>query len=109
MKLFYDTPCGGCPRDAACYDLDCKRWRQQFLAAWDSFRDYPRREYRRMAKESGREVFRYAHPDEIRAYLKNGPCPRCPGEKTCRVPCPAYWRWWDARMEKYKLSITNYE
>ena len=102
MILTYDTPCGGCPREAQCYDLGCKRWREQFLAAWEEFRGYPQREYRRMAKETGRQVFRYAHPDEIRDYLKNGPCLRCPGEKTCRVPCPAYWRWWDARMEQLR-------
>ena len=50
MSLTYDTPCGGCPREAQCYDLGCKRWREQFLAAWEEFRGYPQREYRRMAK-----------------------------------------------------------
>lgn len=93
----YPNPCNTCDR-TACNHLKCEPWLKRFRTIWKQFNDYPARAYTSEQTENS-TVFRYEHPGIIRRYLENGPCAECQRAKVCEVPCSAYWRWWDARME----------
>lgn len=95
------SPCTAC--SSRCTGLECPRWCEWFADRWDDIRKYAMREYKKPV--SRREVFVYEHPDVIRDYINNGVCSRCQRNKVCSTPCPAYWRWWDARMEIARMKV----
>ena len=101
----YPNPCDGCDK-AACKYQKCPQYLKRFRTMWKQFNSYPVRRYRAM-KRMKREKYIYEHPDMIRQYLKNGPCAKCKAAGECDTPCPAYWRWWDARMEwlKWRMGL----
>lgn len=90
----YPNPCDTCTEECSGYH-GCDRWEMRFRTIWKQFNSYPLRQYRKGKTE---KVFAYEHPDVLQRYLAEGPCKKCPCEKTCDVACPAYWSWWDARM-----------
>lgn len=95
----YPNPCEKCEKADNCYDYrKCTPWKQRLNTIWKQFNTYPARVYR-VQKTMKRKKFTYEHPDIIRRYLEKGPCEKCQREKSCETPCPAYWGWWDARME----------
>lgn len=91
------SPCAACPRQ--CGDRYCEAYRLWVKEQWARFRGRYMAAYRE--RLSG-DKFYYAHPDELRRYLREGVCGGCPARRVCENPCPAYWRWWDARMERLK-------
>lgn len=72
---------------------DCAgcQWRAEYLVRQEWIREYAR------AVGIGDRKFRYEHPDELRRFLRLGPCVECELEAVCDLPCPAYARWWDLR------------
>lgn len=82
----------GCRRRGTHYKA-CPRWNHWFLWWWKRFQDIYNR------RKSVVEKFRYLHPDEVRRYLQRSPCSGCSDQKKCDVPCEAYLKWYNARIE----------
>lgn len=100
--MAYPSPCDTCEKVESCRKkLGCEAWRIRYYYRQKQMNAYSRRAMRPQIV-SGRSVFVYEHPDKIRRYLKYGPCKGCNAEEVCDTPCPAYLRWWDARMEWIK-------
>lgn len=95
----YPDPCDSCKKSEKCTN-GCSDWKIRYRHRQKQINIYAHRNRYKMPKY--REVFIYEHPDEIRRYLKNGPCVHCKAKETCDIPCSIYWRWWDARMEWLK-------
>lgn len=95
----YPNPCDTCTEECSGYH-GCARWEMRFRTIWKQFNTYRIRQYRKSERQQTK--FCYEHPDVARRYLKNGPCKGCQFEKLCDVPCPQYYRWWDARMAVLK-------
>lgn len=97
-------PCESCA--ARCKDWMCDAYRRWIGDQWELFQGRFLGDYR--GRLSG-DKFYYAHPDEVRRYLQEGVCGGCRAEGICDTPCPAYWRWWDARMEVAKMLAEHRE
>lgn len=95
----YPDPCIACKRvGQKCTYQKCTAWKTRYIYRQKQINAFARRPVR-LAAVDGRRVFRYEHPDIIREYLAHGPCRHCKAAEVCGTPCPAYWSWWDARME----------
>lgn len=101
----YPSPCDKCERCVA--SNGCEAWKIRYLYRQKQINSYAKNLYK--AKPSGQTFFCYEHPDITRRYLADGPCKACAAAEKCSTPCPAYLRWWDARMEiiKDKLEAPN--
>ncbi|MBO4938885.1 MAG: hypothetical protein J6C98_07800 [Oscillospiraceae bacterium] len=98
--MSYPDPCNVCTK-ARCVTNGCVDWRIRYLFRQKQINLYARKLLQGGSHKTG-EAFRYEHPDIIRRYLKNGPCRGCNAEAVCDTPCPAYWRWWDEKMEEFR-------
>lgn len=99
----YPNPCDKCER-AKCIAGGCAEWKTRYRYRQKQINAHTRKMFR--GKEPRiREKFLYEHPDAIRRYLENGPCKGCNAEAVCDTPCPAYLRWWDARMEQIRKKV----
>lgn len=90
------SPCEECRRAGRCRDMGCKQYRAWIDAQWQRLNGRFMEAY---GAGLSSDKFYYAHPEEVRRYLRQGVCHGCPAERVCGSPCPVYWRWWDARME----------
>lgn len=95
----YPNPCDTCSQ---CTNTGgCEEWKIRYRYRQKQINAFAKnlaREYRNVKTQK----FTYEHPDIIRQYLHDGPCAQCKAAESCETPCPAYWRWWDARMEWMK-------
>lgn len=99
----YLNPCDSCEKAEDCrLGYGCDRWKIRYLYRQKQINAYARKLADHTYKPEPGKAFVYEHPDIIRRYLRNGPCGHCQREKVCEDPCPAYWRWWDARMEWFE-------
>lgn len=90
------SPCETCTRsEYGC--TGCDPWRQYYGQKQSRINAYARQLYQPRVASSTK--FCYAHPDEVRRYLRHSPCESCQANNICDTPCAAYLRWWDARME----------
>lgn len=90
------SPCETCSRDEyGC--TGCDPWRQYYRRKQDRINAYARQLCQPRLLDSAK--FYYSHPDEARRYLRCSPCEGCQVNNICNIPCAAYLRWWDARME----------
>lgn len=102
--MSYPNPCDSCGKDHCTIYRDCSRYLKRLNTIWKQFNAYPARVYRAQ-KTMRNEKLIYEHPDIIRQYLEKGPCAACKRAEECETPCPAYWNWWDARMEWVKRRL----
>ena len=100
----YPSPCDTCEKaDSCALGYGCEDWRIRYMYRQKQINIYARNLY--SEKPSGQAFFCYEHPDEKRRYLAEGPCKRCTAAEMCSTPCPAYLRWWDARMQIIKAKM----
>lgn len=98
----YPSPCLNCEK-TVCAEKRCPEWLVRYLYRQKQINAYSK--YGRPQKLEKRHCYVYEHPDVIRDYLQKGPCRFCKREKVCDIPCPAYWRWWDARQEWHRRRL----
>lgn len=98
-------PCDFCSN---CVDdfRQCAPYHDWFCNAWLRYQQYVPRDYWDH-RRNPEEKLKYVHPDVLRRYLRDGPCPRCNCRVGCDVPCAQYRCWWDARMVWLKWNIEN--
>ena len=99
------SPCNKCTWDSCqptgkhyqkCYAY------QKWVSWW--WKQYKKLFYR--TEPAGKsEKFTYSHPDTVRRYLQESPCTGCRVQDTCDIPCKAYLRWYDARMEITRKKV----
>ena len=99
-------PCLECTRvrdPQSCENKGCKDWQAWFLHRWEAMRQNIRSQMeastiRDIGIPLGGET--YAHPDQIRGYLRENPCQRCLCPKNlCHIPCPARMAWAEKQNE----------
>lgn len=94
----------GCPArccaDPPCLEGRCV-WLARYLVRQKWINAYAR------SVGLGKQVFRYAHPEDQRRYSRQGPCERCAIGEVCDMPCPEYVEWWDLRMEKLRRAMAT--
>lgn len=108
MEKDYPNPCYKCDKAKTCRTQHgCIDWEIRYRYRQKQINAFADRLKRR--KKFAREKFTYMHPDEARRYLKEGPCKSCKADSVCDTPCPAYLRWWDARMRLWSkvYEISN--
>ena len=94
----YPHPCDTCEEAATCVRGNgCDKWRIRYLYRQKQINAHARA--RTTKSLATQKAFAYEHPDLVRRYITHGPCEKCKAAKVCDTPCPAYLRWWDARME----------
>lgn len=103
----YPSPCLKCDKEyckkGGSNHKECAEWLTWFRWWWKWFRtNLPKAEAAR--KERANKFF-YAHPDEIKRYINGDPCEGCALKKNCDIPCNAYLRWYDARMEITRKKV----
>lgn len=104
MANRYPSPCDSCQKATACtFGYGCMDWRIRYYYRQKQINAY----YRKLlqVKPAEEATFVYQHPDLIRRYLTEGPCKGCKAEQVCDVPCPAYLRWYDARMKIARKKV----
>ena len=98
----YPNPCDTCKHCTA--PNGCIKWRIRYLRKQKMINAFAKRLWASGGKSPDKQQkFCYEHPDIVRRYIQRGPCAGCRFEKTCDIPCGAYWNWWDARMEWMKV------
>jgi len=104
MANTYPNPCDTCKSAASCrLGYGCTDWQIRYRYRQKQINAYARNLLR--VKITEQTKFVYQHPDVIRRYLAEGPCKACKAESVCDTPCPAYWRWWDARMQIIRKKV----
>lgn len=81
----------------------CEAWRIRYLYRQKQINANARAQAAKGL--STQKAFAYEHPDLVRRYIADGPCKGCKAAKACDTPCPAYLRWWDARMEIARRKV----
>lgn len=103
-KTNYPNPCDSCKKPDGCSGgYGCQAWRIRYRYRQKQINAYGRKLMQGGSGETS--VFVYPHPDETRRYLADGPCKACKAESVCDTPCPAYLRWWDARMQITRKKV----
>lgn len=103
MANNYPNPCDTCKK---CTNSGgCVPWKMRYRYRQKQINAFGKGLYQK--KESTQKVWAYQHPDDARRYLADGPCKGCKAEPVCETPCPAYIRWWDARMTALKIELQN--
>ena len=85
-------PCNGCRQRGACPQMECARWREWFLDAWEGISRKAVSEARLRNRLSGDRLF-YGMPHEA-----VDPCEKCAVRRICDVPCQRRLWWWDHQM-----------
>lgn len=97
------TPCETCSRsEYGC--TGCEMWREHYHRRQAQINAYARSVCQPKMDISAK--FRYAHPDEVRRYLRHNPCEDCQCRYFCNTPCDAYLQWWDMRMKWIRRNFT---
>lgn len=100
MQSKYPSPCLKCDKDYCkkCGDhyKECAEWLTWFRWWWNRFRVTFTAAPKKVQEN---DKFCYSHPDQVKRYLKLGPCAVCSAEQNCDTPCKAYLRWYNGRME----------
>lgn len=102
----YPSPCIICKCDCGKsrpHYLYCARYRTWINTWWLRFNAIYHKLCR--ARRTISQKFLYEHPDEVRRYLRDGPCTYCKVAGDCETPCAAYWQWWDARQEWHRRRL----
>lgn len=100
--MAFTNPCNECDKEAPeqCNSFrDCRRYHYWLNYCWKCARVAAKSA---MRAEKSETKFVYHHPDEVRRYIKDGVCSKCPLNGNCDEPCGAYWDWWDTRMEYFR-------
>ena len=97
--MSYPNPCNRCEKDCP-YTL-CAEYQKYIRWWWKRFKVI----FHQPVQDRNQEKFIYAHPDQVRRYLEEGPCKGCRIKDTCDTACKAYARWWDARMEIVRKKV----
>lgn len=104
MANTYPSPCDTCKTASSCKrGYGCVDWRIRYRYMQKQINAFARSLLQ--AKTTEETMFVYQHPDVIRRYLADGPCKGCKAESVCDTPCPAYLRWWDARMQITRKKV----
>lgn len=103
-KQGYPSPCETCEKAESCkMGFGCAAWQIRYRYRQKQINAFAQKILQ--AKPTGETMFAYRHPDETRRYLAYGPCNGCKAEQVCNTPCPAYLRWWNARMELTRRKV----
>lgn len=106
MANAYPNPCDTCQDAASCkFGYGCTAWQIRYRYRQKQINAFAQKLIQ--AKPTGETLFAYRHPDETRNYLADGPCKGCKADPVCNVPCPAYLRWWDVRMQILRKNLTR--
>lgn len=105
----YPSPCLVCKRvrnPKACNNKNCEQWQQWFIGRWETVRQQLQQELARLPQApagvniGGR---RYATPHQMREFLQDDPCARCPrNNASCTAPCQVRRVWEQAKREVCK-------
>lgn len=93
------NPCLICtriPDPENCENKKCVAWQAWFLSRWAQLHSYPRRQMDRPRERAGVVIggIRYAHPEQVRDYLRRDPCKSCAcGAQACVTPCRPRQNW----------------
>ena len=100
----YPNPCDTCEKAGTCaLGYGCAEWQTRYLYRQKQINAHANAQATRTP--TVQKTFAYEHPDLIRRYIADGPCKGCRAEQVCDTPCPAYLRWWDARMEIARKKV----
>lgn len=93
----YPSPCEKCDKGYGC--AGCKDWEIRYRYRQKQINAYARGACAVKVKTLPKNKFCYSHPDDVRRFLKASPCTSCSADAVCDTPCPAYLRWYDARIQ----------
>lgn len=94
----YPSPCDTCSK-SKCYD-GCNDWEIRYRYRQKQINAYAEKaRITKVVLPVPKNKFCYDHPDAVRRWLKQSPCTGCNAEAVCDTACPAYLRWYDARMK----------
>ena len=93
----YPSPCETCDKQYGC--RGCKDWEIRYRYRQAQINAYAKRACAGKIKPLPVNKFCYSHPNEVSRWLKESPCTGCNAEAVCETACPAYLRWYDARMQ----------
>lgn len=93
----YPSPCEKCHRDGKCGG--CKDWEIRYRYRQKQINAYAQRGCAVKVRRVPESKFCYNHPDDVKRWLRTSPCASCTADAICDIPCPAYLRWCDARMQ----------
>ena len=100
----YPSPCEKCTkRSCPGCGVGCQTWRARYLYRQKQINAKAKQIYH--PKPVPVDKLCYRHPDEARRYLSHSPCEECELNKNCDIPCSAYLRWYDTRMELVRRKL----
>lgn len=97
-------PCDTCGESYGC--TGCGKWKAWYLQRQAQINAYAKKVYEEQSRLPENK-FCYNHPDTVKRWLREGPCAGCKAEEVCDTPCPAYLRWYDARMQIARRKVNG--
>ena len=98
-------PCDTCGESCGC--AGCGKWKKWYRQRQRAINAYAKEACAVKERPLPENKFCYNHPDTVKRWLKNGPRAGCNAEAVCDTPCPAYLRWYDARIEIARRKLGN--
>lgn len=99
--MSYPSPCEKC---AKCTTPNgCSAWRTRYRYRQKQINAYARKITPGPDCDADR-LWLYDRDKYLR-WLEHGPCRWCQAADHCDTPCPAYWQWWDARMDHFRRML----
>ena len=99
----YPSPCEKCHREGKCGG--CNDWKIRYRYRQKQINAFAKKSYEVKVRPLPKNKFCYNHPDHVKRWLRESPCTGCHAETVCDVACPAYLRWYDARMQIARRKI----
>lgn len=106
MESKYPSPCLKCDKEYCKRSgnnyKQCAEWLTWFRWWWKRFHSMLPAVHLHTGFP---DKFCYSHPEDVKRYLRNGPCVGCSAGQSCDTPCRAYLQWYDARMEIVRKKL----
>lgn len=99
----YPNPCDTCDKNYGC--SGCDDWKKRYRYRQKQINAFAKKACVVKVRPLPKNKFCYDHPDDVRRWLRTSPCTGCEAEAVCDTACPAYLRWYDARMQIARRKI----